>query len=60
MAAVSLLPHANFGQNDHREDAPHITYREYRGPAHILQKLMIIKMYSFKLIELLCIVVIIV
>ena len=59
MAAVSI-PHVKFGQNDHREDAPHNTYREYRGPAHILQKLMIIKMFLFKLIELQCIVVIII
>ena len=60
MATASILPHAKFGQNDHRVDATHSTYREYRGPSHILQKLMIIKMYSFKLIELLCIVVIII
>ena len=23
MVVISILPHAEFGQNDHREDAPH-------------------------------------
>ena len=26
MVVVSILPHAEFGPNDHREDAPHFTY----------------------------------
>ena len=25
MVVVSILPHAEFGQNDHREDAPHFS-----------------------------------
>ena len=25
MVVVSILPHAEFGPNDHREDAPHFT-----------------------------------
>ena len=26
MVVVSILPQAEFGPNDHREDAPHVTY----------------------------------
>jgi hypothetical protein len=25
MVVISILPHAEFGRNDHREDAPHFT-----------------------------------
>ena len=27
MVAVTILPHAEFGPNDHREDVPHFTSR---------------------------------
>ena len=32
MVVVSMLPHAEIGGNDHREDAPQFTY----GPVHRL------------------------
>ena len=27
MVVVSILPHAEFGPNDHQKDAPHFTYK---------------------------------
>ena len=33
MVDVSLLPHAEFGRNDYREDAPHFSfYRQHKSP----------------------------
>ena len=29
MVVISLLPHGEFGRNDHREDAPHFTSRQF-------------------------------
>ena len=29
MVAVSILPHAEFGPNDHQDEAPHFIIQEY-------------------------------
>ena len=29
MVIVSILPHEEFGPNDHRKDAPHVTYSKW-------------------------------
>ena len=34
MAVVSILPHTEFGPNDHREDAPHFSIRVLGSPIH--------------------------
>jgi len=34
MIVVSILPHAEFGPNDHREDAPHFSIRVLGSPIH--------------------------
>ena len=30
LVVVSILPHADFGRNDHREDAPHFNWRSWK------------------------------
>ena len=37
MVVVSILPHAKFGRNDHREDAPHFRIQLFRPILWMLQ-----------------------
>ena len=50
MAVVSILPHAEFGRNDHQEDAPHfIVYIEMDH--HLLYHYFVIAK-AFDLLEM--------
>ena len=31
MVAVYILPHVEFGRNDHREDVPHFIFQNFSG-----------------------------
>ena len=37
MVVVSSLPQAEFGRNDHREDAPHFTIQHVKTPRYVVK-----------------------
>ena len=39
MVVISILPHAEFGRNDHREDVPHFSYHSLRNIRYALQQI---------------------
>ena len=43
MVVVSLLPHAEFGPNDHQDDVPHVTKNDFS----LDEKLKIVKNLIF-------------